>query len=75
MIKLIIVQRNKGKERLSVIKTLTGNLVIEDGQNLIYCVWFGENVQKPFKEADSRKCANFDCFRTIYLYGEIAYFF
>ena len=36
-----------------------------DGQNLIYCVRFEENVQKPPKKADFWKCANIVRFWTM----------
>ena len=42
---------------VSMKRTLTGNLVV-DGQNMIYCIRFKENIQKPLKKADSWKCAN-----------------
>ena len=42
---------------VSIKRTLTGKLAV-DGQNLIYCVRFEENVQKPQKKANSWKCSN-----------------
>ena len=39
---------------MSIKITLTGKLAV-DGQNLIYCVQFEENVKKPQKKADSWK--------------------
>ena len=51
---------------------MTGKLAV-DGQNLIYCVRFEENVQKPLKKADFWKCANIISFWTISSYGKIGY--
>ena len=39
---------------VSTKRTLTGKLVL-DGQNLIYCIHFQENVQKPQKITESEK--------------------
>jgi hypothetical protein len=37
-----------------LMRTLTGKFVL-DGQNLIYCIHFQENVQKPQKITESEK--------------------
>ena len=58
---------------VSIKRTLTGKLAL-DGQNLISCFRFEENVQKPHKKADSWKCANLDGFWMIYPHGDFGFF-
>ena len=46
---------------VSIKRTLTGKLAV-DGQNLIYCAQFGENVQKLSKSGCFQKTAIFEGF-------------
>ena len=57
---------------VSIVRTLTGELAL-DSQNLIYCVGFEENVQKPPKKADSCKCVNIVSFWTISSYRKLIF--
>ena len=58
---------------VSINRYLTGKLAL-DGQNLISCFRFEENVQKPYKKTYSWKSAHFDGFWMIYPYGDFGFF-